>query len=57
LAWRSLSEWQLASASAYLLPPQQRYRPDPNHRRCLEGRRLRIESNQCEQRSYSTYPG
>ena len=34
LAWRSLSEWQLASASVCLLLPQQRYRPDPNHTHC-----------------------
>ena len=57
LAWRSPSEWQLASASVYLLLRQQRYRPDPSHRHCLEGRRLRIESKQCEQRSYSKHRG
>lgn len=45
LAWRSLSEWQLALASVSLLPPQQGYRRDPNRRRCLEGRQCRIESN------------
>jgi hypothetical protein len=45
LAWQSPSEWQWAPASVYLLPPQQRCRPDPNHKRCLEGPRIRIESN------------
>jgi hypothetical protein len=45
LAWGSPSEWQSASASVCLLPPQQGCRHDPNHRRCLEGPRLRIESN------------
>ena len=37
--WRSRSQWQWALASVYLLPPQQRCRLVPNHRRCLEGPR------------------
>ena len=57
LAWRSLSPWLLASASVYLLPPQQRCRPVPNHRRCLEGPRCRIESKRCGPPSYSRQLG
>ena len=51
----SRSQW--ASASVYLLPPQQGYRPAPNHRRCLEGPRFRIESKRCGPPSYSRHRG
>jgi len=55
--WDWLSEWQWASALVFPLLPRQRYRPDPNRRRCLVGPRLRIESKRYAQLSCSKHRG